>query len=55
VVAGFLDAVGVVPGTLDGPGVAALPPGAEVLAGGDVGDELAEDAIASLRGKKPGR
>jgi hypothetical protein len=55
VVAGFLDAVGVVPGPFDDAGVAPLPPGVEVLRRGDAGGELGADAFPLVRGKKPGR
>ena len=53
--ASFLDAVGVVPGALDDPRVAALAPLVEVLRAGDRGYDAAEGALALVRGKKPGR
>jgi len=40
VVAGFLDAVGVVAGALDDAGIGALAPLVQVLAAGDVGVDL---------------
>jgi len=40
VVAGFLDVVGVVAGSLDDAGVGALAPLVQVLAAGDVGLDL---------------
>ena len=51
VVAGFLDAVGVVPGALDDAGVAAVAPLVQVLSAGDVGYDPGEDALALVRGK----
>jgi hypothetical protein len=55
VVAGLLHVVGVVAGSLDDAGVGALAALVQVLAAGDVGGDLAEDAPALVRGKKPGR
>jgi hypothetical protein len=55
VVAGFLDAVGVVPGALDDAGVGAVAAGVEVVLAGDAGHQPGEDALAVIRGKKPGR
>jgi hypothetical protein len=55
VLAGFLDAVGVVPGALDDAGVGPLAPFAEVLGGRDGGQDAGEGALALVRGKKPGR
>jgi hypothetical protein len=51
VAAGFLDVVGVVAGPLDDAGVGALAALVQVLAAGDVGGDLAEDAPALVRGK----
>ncbi len=55
VVGGFLDAVGVVPGALDDAGVAPFPSLVEVLRAGDGGRDTVQDALALVRGKKPGR
>ena len=55
VIAGFLDAVGVVPGSFNDAGVAAVAAGVEVVSAGDVGDHPVEGALALVRGKKPGR
>ena len=54
-VAGFLDVVGVMAGALDDAGIGSLPALIEVLAAGDVCADLAQDAPAQVRGKKPGR
>lgn len=52
VVAGPLDAVGVVAGSLDDPGVGPVPAfGVEVLFASDVGHDLGEGAFLLLRGK----
>ena len=55
VLAGFLDAVVVVAGALDDAGVAALAPLVEVPRAGDGGHDAGEDALALVRGKKPGQ
>jgi hypothetical protein len=55
VVAGFLDVVGVVAGALDDAGVGPLPALIQVLAAGDVVGDLGQDALALVRGEKPGR
>jgi hypothetical protein len=55
VVAGSLDVVGVVAGPFDDAGVGALAALVQVLAAGDVGRHLVQDALALVRGKKPGR
>ena len=55
VVAGPLDVVGVVAGALDDAGVGPIAALVQALAAGDVGGNLAEDAAALVRGKKPGR
>ena len=49
VLAGFLDAVGVVPGAFDDAGVTALAPLIEVLRAGDGGHDAAEDAFPLVR------
>ena len=54
-VAGFLDVVGVVAGSLDDAGVGALAALVQVLTAGDVGGDLVQDAPALVRGEKPGR
>jgi hypothetical protein len=51
VLAGFLDAVGVVPGAFDDARVGALAPPAEVLGGGDLGHDPVQDALALVRGE----
>ena len=54
VVAGSFDAVGVVAGSLDHPGVGPVPPtGVEVLRPGDPGHDRGEDAFLLLRGERP--
>ena len=55
VLAGFLDRVVVVAGALDDAGVAALAPLVQVLRVRDAGRHPGEDALALVRGKKPGR
>jgi hypothetical protein len=51
-VAGFLDAVGVVASSLDDAGAGAVPaPGVEVLFPRDVGLDLGQDGLSVLRGK----
>ena len=55
VLAGFLDAVGVVPGALDDAGVAALAFLVELARVGDVGHDAFEELFLLVRGKKPGR
>src|ERR1022692_2367158 len=55
VLAGFLDGVVLGPGALDDAGVAALPPLVQVLRVCDAGHDAGEDALALVRGKKPGR
>ena len=55
VLAGFLDAVGVVACALDDAGVGALAPGVEVLRAGDGGHDAAEGPFSLVRGEKPGR
>jgi hypothetical protein len=54
VVAGFLDAVGVVPGALDDAGVGAVAAGVEVVLAGDAGYQPGEDALAVWSGGKAG-
>ena len=54
VVSGSFDAVGVMAGSLDHPGVGPVPaPGIEVLLAGDVGHDPGEDAFLLLRGERP--
>jgi len=54
VVTGSFDAVGVMAGSLDHPGVSPVPaPGIEVLVAGDVGHDPGEDAFPVLRGERP--
>ena len=55
VLAGFLDGVVVVAGAFDDAGVAALAPLVQVLRVCDAGHDAGEDALALVRGKKPGR
>jgi hypothetical protein len=55
VVAGFLDAVGIVPAALDDAGAGPLAALAQVPAGGDVGRHGGERLLAVVRGKKPGQ
>ena len=55
VVAGSLDAVGVVAGPLDDAGIGPLSPLVQVRGAGDAGPDLFEDVLALVRGKKPGR
>jgi hypothetical protein len=55
VVAGFLDVVGVVAGSLDDAGVGALAALVQVLGAGDVGGDLVEDVLTLVRGEKTGR
>jgi hypothetical protein len=45
----------VVAGALDDAGVAALAPFVEVPGVGDAGHDAGEDALALVRGKKPGQ
>jgi hypothetical protein len=53
-VGGGLDAVVVVPGTFDHPGIAAVAAfGVEVAPGGDLVLDLVEGSGAALRGKRP--
>jgi hypothetical protein len=54
-VAGFLDVVGVVAGSLDDAGIGALAPLVQVMAAGDVGLDLVQDVLLLVRGEKPGR
>ncbi|MGC2745811.1 MAG: hypothetical protein WA672_21790, partial [Candidatus Angelobacter sp.] len=55
-VAGFLDAVGVVAASLDNAWAAAVPAaGVEVLVLRDVGFDLGQDGPGVLRGERPGR
>jgi hypothetical protein len=54
VLAGFLDRVVVVAGALDHAGVAALAARVDVLRVRDGGHDAGEDALALVRGKKPG-
>jgi hypothetical protein len=54
VLAGFLDGVMVVAGALDDAGIAALAPLVQVLRVSDGGHDAGEDALALVRGKKPG-
>jgi hypothetical protein len=49
--AGFLDAVGVVPGSLDDAGIAAFAFGVELSRVGDVGHDAVEDQFLLVRGK----
>jgi len=49
VVAGFLDVVGVVAGSLDDAGVGALAALVQVLGAGDVGGDLVEDVLTLVR------
>ena len=54
VVAGPFDAVGVVGGSFDDPGVGPVAaPGVEVLFPGDVSHDRGEGAFAVLRGERP--
>ena len=54
VVTGPFDAVGVVAGSFDDPGVGPVPaPGVEVPGAGDVGHDRGEDAFPVLRGERP--
>jgi hypothetical protein len=54
VVAGPLDAVGVVAGSFDDPRVGPVPAlGVEVLFAGDVSHDCGEDALLVLRGERP--
>jgi hypothetical protein len=55
VVAGFLDVIGVVAGSLDDAGVGALAALVQVLGAGDVGGDLVEDVLTLVRGGKTGR
>jgi len=55
VVAGSLEVVGVVAGALDDAGIGALAALVQVLRAGDVGGDLVQDALALVRGEKPGR
>ena len=55
VLAGFLDRVVVVAGALDHAGVAALAALVELLRVRDGGHDAVEDALALVRGKKPGQ
>jgi hypothetical protein len=55
-VAGFLDAVGVVASSFDDAGAGAVPAaGVEVLVLRDVGLDLGQDGPGVLRGKRPGQ
>ena len=55
-VAGSLDAVGVVARSLDGPGVGPVPPlRVEVVLPGDLGLDRGAEVSCLLRGKRPGR
>jgi len=54
VLAGFLDGVMVVAGALDDAGVAALAARVDVLRVRDSGHDAGEDALALVRGEKPG-
>ena len=55
VLAGFPDGVMIVAGALDDAGVAALAARVELLRVRDGGQDAGEDALAMVRGKKPGR
>ena len=55
VVAGFLDAVGVVPAALDDAGAGPLAALVQVPGVGDAGRHAGEGALAVVRGEKPGR
>jgi hypothetical protein len=55
VLAGFLDRVVVVAGALDYTGVAALAALVELLRVRDGGRDAVEDALALVRGKRPGQ
>jgi len=55
VLAGFPDGVVVVAGALDDAGVAARAALVQVLRAGDAGHDAGEDALALVRGKKPGQ
>ncbi len=55
VVAGFLDVVGVVAGSLDDARGGALAALVQVLGAGDVGGDLVKDVLTLVRGGKPGR
>jgi hypothetical protein len=56
VVAGFLDAVGIMPSSFDDARVGAVPAaGIEILRRRDVGHDPGQDGACPVRGEKPGR
>ena len=54
VLAGFLDAVGVVAGALDDAGIGALAAAVQPPRVGDLGHDPVQELLLLVRGKKPG-